>query len=545
MDAAAVVKASQAVSSEIELPRLIETLMKIALQNAGADRGLLILSRHNDFSIEAEGRSNGGEFAVLVHHVPVSAPDCPEALLRYVIRTQKTLIIDDASQPDPLYDEDYVHRRHPRSILCLPLMKQAKLAGLLYFENTLATHAFTPDRVAVLETLASQAAISLENTLLYRDLQEREARIRRLVESNIIGVLFWDVHGSISYANDAFLSMTGYGREELVSGALGWNDMTPAEYHVDDAQRVDQLRSLGQLPPREKEFFRKDGSRIPVLIGSALLTGSPDQSISFVLDLTERKRAEAEARESERRYQEMQLDLAHANRVATMGQLTSSIAHEVSQPISAVGINASAALSWLGRTPPDLDKARISLEQIVTDAHRSSEVIGRLRELFKKAPPRKEHMELNEAVREVLVLTGSEAMKNEVSMTTELADDLPLIEGDRVQLQQVLLNLVANAIQAMATIADGRREVVITTAACEPNLVLVRVADSGPGLDPHMLEHVFDPYYTTKPHGMGLGLAICRSIIDAHNGRLWASANQPRGAVFQFTLPAAPSGGTD
>jgi PAS domain S-box-containing protein len=480
-----------------------------------------------------------------VRHVPVSAPDCPEALLRYVIRTQKTLIIDDASQPDPLYDEDSVHRRHPRSILCLPLMKQAKLAGLLYFENTLTTHAFTPDRVAVLETLASQAAISLENTLLYRDLQEREARIRRLVDSNIIGVLFWDVHGNISYANDAFLSMTGYGREELVSGAVGWNDMTPAEYHVDDAQRVDQLRSLGQLPPREKEFFRKDGSRLPVLIGSALLMGSPDQSISFVLDLTERKRAEAEARESERRYQEMQLELAHANRVATMGQLTSSIAHEVSQPISAVGINASAALSWLGRKPPDLEKARISLEQIVKDAHRSSEVIGRLRELFKKAPPRKEHFELNEAVREVIVLTGSEALKNGVSVTMHLAEGLPLIEGDRVQLQQVLLNLVANAIQAMATIADGRRDVVITTAPAGSDVVLVRVADSGPGLDPDMLEQVFDPYYTTKPHGMGLGLAICRSIIDTHNGRLWASANQPRGAVFQFTLPAAPSGGAD
>ena len=217
-------------------------------------------------------------------------------MLRYVIRTQKTLILDDASRPDPLCDEDYVHRRHPRSILCLPLMKQAKLAGLLYFENTLATHAFTPDRIAVLELLAAQAAISLENTLLYSDLQEREARIRRLVDSNIIGILFWDTHGNISYANDAFLSMTGYTRQDLVSGAVSWKDMTPAEYHVYDAQRVDQLRLSGQLPPREKEFFRKDGSRVPVLIGTALLAGSSDQSISFVLDLTARKQAEEKYR---------------------------------------------------------------------------------------------------------------------------------------------------------------------------------------------------------------------------------------------------------
>jgi PAS domain S-box-containing protein len=543
MDVTSVVKASQAVSSEIELPRLIETLMKIALQNAGADRGLLILSRHNEFWIEAEGQSSGDEFAVVMRQAPVSGPDCPEALLRYVIRTQKTLILDDASRPDPLCDEDYVQRRHPRSILCLPLMKQAKLNGLLYFENSLATHAFTPDRVAVLELLAAQAAISLENTLLYRDLQEREARIRRLVDSNIIGILFWDAHGNISYANDAFLSMTDYTRQELVSGAVSWKDLTPPEYHANDAQRLDQLRWSGQVPPREKEFFRKDGSRVPVLIGSALLAGPPDESISFVLDLTERKQAEAEARESERRYQEMQLDLAHANRVATMGQLTSSIAHEVSQPVSAVAINAGAALNWLRRKPPDLEEARASIEKIVKDAHRSSEVIGRLRALFKKAPPRKEQLDLNEAVEEVIVLTGSEVLKNGISVKTQLADGLRLIEGDRVQLQQVLLNLVVNAIQAMATIADGARDLLITTAPAGSDSVLVRVADSGPGLDSQMLEHVFDPYYTTKPHGMGMGLAICRSIIDAHNGRLWVSANQPRGAVFQFTLPADPGGG--
>ena len=542
MDVTTVVKASQAVSSEIELPGLIQTLLKIALQNAGADRGLLILSRDNDFRIQAEGQLRGDEFAVVMGEAPISGPDCPESLLRYVIRTQQTVILDDASRPDPLCDEDYVHRRRPRSILCLPLLKQAKLIGLLYFENSLTTHAFTPDRIAVLELLAAQAAISLENTLLYRDLQEREARIRRLVDSNIIGILFWDAHGDISYANDAFLSMTGYTRQELVSGAVGWKDMTPADHHVDDAQRVDQLRSTGQVPPREKEFFRKDGSRVPVLIGSALLAGSSDQSISFVLDLTERKEAEAEARASEHRYQEKQLELAHANRVATMGQLTASIAHEVSQPISAVAMNASAALRWLDRKPSDVEKAQFSLEQIVQDANRSSEVIGRMRELFRKAPPRKERLDLNEAVREVIVLTGSETLKNAISVKMQLAEALSPIEGDRVQLQQVLLNLVVNAIQAMSTVADGVRDLLITTAPTETNSVLVQVADSGPGLDPTTLEHLFDAYYTTKPEGMGMGLAICRSIIDAHNGRLWATVNQPRGAVFQFTLPAGPTG---
>jgi signal transduction histidine kinase len=200
-------------------------------------------------------------------------------------------------------------------------------------------------------------------------------------------------------------------------------------------------------------------------------------------------------------------------------------------------------LNWLRRKPPDLEEVRTSIEAIVKDAHRSGEVIGRLRALFKKEPPRKEHLDLNEAVDEVIVLTGSEALKNGISVKTQLADGLPLIEGDRVQLQQVLLNLVVNAIQAMATIADGAGDLLITTAPAGSDSVLVRVADSGPGLDPQMLEHVFDPYYTTKPHGMGMGLAICRSIIEAHNGRLWASANEPSGAVFQFTLPADPGGG--
>ncbi|WFU45058.1 PAS domain S-box protein [Bradyrhizobium sp. CB82] len=535
MDVTTVVKASQAVSSEIELPKLIETLMKIALENAGADRGLLILSRHDDFWIEAEGQSNGDGFAVVMHQTPLSAPDYPEALVRYVVRSQKPLIVDDATRPDPLYGEGYAPRRHPRSILCLPLMKQAKLTGLLYLENTLTTHAFTPDRVAVLDLLAAQAAISLENTLLYRDLQEREARIRRLVDSNIIGILFWDAHGDISYANDAFLNMTGYSRQELVSGTVRWKDMTPAEHHHEDAQRIELLRVWGQIAPREKEFFRKDGSRVPVLIGSAALPGSHDEWVSYVLDLTERKRAEAEARESERRYQRMQLELAHANRVATMGQLTSSIAHEVNQPICAIAINAGAALSWLARKAPDIENARISIRQIADDAHRSGEVIGRIRELFQKAPPRKEHVDLNEVIREVLVLTQSEALKTGTSVRLQLAEALPLIEGDRVQLQQVLLNLVVNAIQAMTI--DGTRDLLITTAATDTNIVLVRVADSGAGLDPQTREHVFDPYYTTKPDGLGMGLAICRSIIEAHYGRLWASDNQPRGAVFQFTLP--------
>ena len=253
-----------------------------------------------------------------------------------------------------------------------------------------------------------------------------------------------------------------------------------------------------------------------------------------------RKRTEAEACESERRYREMQMEVAHANRVATIGQLTASIAHEVSQPIAAAIISAHAGLRWLDARPPDLEKIRQALGRIVKDANRAGDVIGRIRALIKKAPPRNELMDINEAIREVVEFTRGETVKNGASVQMALGEDLPLIQGDRVQLQQVLLNLIMNAVQAMGAVADGPRALFVTTGQAEPNGVMVAVKDSGPGLVPTSLEHIFAPFYTTKPGGLGLGLSICRSIIEAHGGRLWVTANMPQGTVFHFTVPTHP-----
>jgi PAS domain S-box-containing protein len=258
-------------------------------------------------------------------------------------------------------------------------------------------------------------------------------------------------------------------------------------------------------------------------------------------DIEDRKRAEAEARESERRYRETQAQLAHANRVATIGQLTASIAHEVNQPIAATVNNARGALRWLGARRPNLDEARQALDRIVRDGSRAGEVVGRIRNLIKKAPPSSERVDINAAIREVVEFTRSEAMKHGVLVQTDLLEGLPPVQGDRVELQQVILNLMLNAFEAMSETSEGARELLIGAGKTESgDDVLVTVRDSGPGLAPATLEHLFTAFYTTKPNGLGLGLSICSSIIESHGGRLSASANAPRGAIFQFTLPAHP-----
>jgi PAS domain S-box-containing protein len=531
LDLATVIKVSQAVSGEIVLEKLLDTLMRTALAQAGAERVLLILARGAAQRIAAEATTSGDTVTVNLRDEAVAETVLPESVLHYVLRTRESVILDDAAAQSPFAADPYIRQRQARSVLCLPLLNQAKLIGVLYLENNLAPRVFAPVRLAVLKLLASQAAISLENTRLYRDLAEREAKIRRLVEANIIGIFIFDFEGRIVEANDAFLQMVGYDRDDLVAGHVRWTDLTPPEWRDRYAQAATELKSTGTVQPYEREYFRKDGSRVPALIGSAALDEQRDQGVAFVLDLTERKRAEESLHK-------MQIELAHANRVATMGQLTASIAHEVNQPITAAVLNAEAGLRWLGAQPPNLEEVRGSLGLVVEAGTRAGNVIGGIRALVKKAPPRQACLDLNEAIREVITLTRGEAAKTGVSVRTDLADGLPLIYGDRVQLQQVVLNLIINAIEAMSGVTETPRALLICTQKAEPNGVLVEVRDSGPGLAPATIERLFDAFHTTKPGGLGLGLSICRSIIEAHGGRLWAKANVPRGAIFEFSLPA-------
>jgi signal transduction histidine kinase len=255
--------------------------------------------------------------------------------------------------------------------------------------------------------------------------------------------------------------------------------------------------------------------------------------VGTTIDITERKRAEQERD----RLRQLEADLAHINRVSLLGELTASIAHEVNQPLAGVVSNAGACLRWLAGDPPNLEKAREALSRIGRDGKRAGEIIARIRAMTKKAATPNEKLALNDTIQDVLALVRDEATRNRVILRPQFADGLAPVAGDRVQLQQVVLNLVLNGIEAMGSVGGRARQLVIATRNLDPDQVQVTVDDAGTGIDPSALGKIFDPFYTTKPGGMGMGLSISRSIVEAHGGRLWATAKDGPGTLFHFTLP--------
>jgi PAS domain S-box-containing protein len=755
---------------------------------------------------------------------------------------RRTVHVNDLAAEDREYPlgSSNAKREGHRTTLATPLLRERSPIGVILIRRW-EVRPFSDNQIALLETFANEAVIAIENVRLFeaekqrtlalaqanRGLAQREAKIRRLVDSNIIGIFIWDFDGRILEANEAFLHIVGYDREDLVAGSIRWTDLTPPEWRDRDTQLLHEHKATGFLQPFEKEYFRKDGSRVPVLIGVASFEEGGNEGVAFVLDLTERKRAEERLRaqhtvaqilaegatieeatprmlraigeclgwdvgalwrvdrdakalrcvefwhkasievpeferlsreftfvrglglpgrvwsslepeyikdvvldenfprgpiaereglhaafgfpillggevlgmieffsreirqpdqellnmlatigsqigqfierkraeqalrESEAKFRDyaetasdwfweigpnykftllsenafgsgsadrigtecwsnaldletepekwwlvwtaldarkpfrdfvyrslsgdgspmyvkasgkpvfdvngefrgyrgtgtdvtammhaqqveaslrtMQAELTRVGRVATLGQLTASIAHEVTQPIASSRNNARAALNFLGRQPSDLSEVKEALECAVADADRAGQIVDRIREHIKRAPPRKDRFDLNKAINEVLLLARSAITDNDVSVQTHLTEEPLTVEGDRIQVQQVVLNLILNAVEAMNSVLAGARELLIRSKRSEASGIVVAVGDSGPGIDPENLERVFEAFYTTKPSGVGMGLSICRSIIETHEGRLWADANKPRGAVFQFTLPA-------
>jgi PAS domain S-box-containing protein len=529
-----VLEVARAAASELAMDRLVETLLHTALEHAGAERGALLL-RSGELRIQAEGSaSDRGVITVVQCDRPFGdCSDLPSSVVRHAAQTQQTVLVEDAAATDAFADDPYVRQRHPRSLLCLPLVKKHALVALLYLEHTRKPNVFTPARMAILQVLASVAAMALDKSRLYRELEEREARIRRLAAANILGVVIGTFEDRIVEANDAFLHMVGYTREDVAAGQLRWAELTPPAWHDVTQRARTQLRTTGMCELFEKEYYRRDGTRVPALVAAVAVDGRPAETVTFVLDLTERKRAE----EERERLRQLEADLAHVNRVSMMGELAGSLAHEIKQPLTAAAVNAQASLRWLERPTPDTARASKAARSMVRDVMQAAEIIDGVRALSGRGKPQREPVDMNALVREMVVILRHRAERQNVVIRTALDPSSPMVVADRVQLQQVLMNLMVNGIDAMQ-MAGG--DLIVSSSRASEGPVLVAVQDDGVGLPPEGSERLFEAFVTTKPQGTGLGLSISRRIIEAHGGRLWASGNAERGATFQFTLPTEP-----
>jgi PAS domain S-box-containing protein len=380
------------------------------------------------------------------------------------------------------------------------------------------------------------ATLDIEELMRAQEALRESERAARSAIDGIAGlVAILAPNGEVETVNRPLFEYFGRSLEELKN--WGKSDAV----HPEDLPRVLELNMRGlasglpfdfelRLRRFDGEYRLFDTRVVPIRDGS----GRIERWYNLLMDIEDRSRALA-------RLEQMQSDFAHINRVSMMGELAASLSHEITQPIGSARNNARAAMNFLDRSPPDLSEVKEALSCVVGDADRAGDIVDRIRDHIKKTPPRKEHFDLNEAVNEVIVLGRSAIIKNGVSIQTRLSDGLFPVHCDRVQLQQVVLNLILNAAEAMGSVEAESRELLISTEQHHTG-ILVAVRDSGPGIDPAHLDRIFEAFYTTKSAGVGMGLSICRSIIDAHGGRLWAEANEPRGAIFQFTLPAVQMG---
>jgi PAS domain S-box-containing protein len=368
------------------------------------------------------------------------------------------------------------------------------------------------------------------------DLAEARHELQLIIDTIPVLVLRHRADGIIDFVNEVGRTYSGLTTSK-------WTTRTSIITHPDDVPRLEAAWDValvtGESFESELRLRRGDGQyrwfvtrRVPLRRDGEVIAW-----YAATYDIEDRKQAERELIESQRRFREAEMELAHANRVATMGELTASIAHEVNQPIAAALTNAETAARWLSRQPLNLEKARQSIDRIISDGKRAADIVSRIRDFSKKAPARREAFEINEAILEIMILARTAMSEHSVLVKMQLSEELPPILGDRVQLQQVILNLIMNAIEAMSEVSEGSRELLISTSAAKSGNVLVAVSDSGPGLPPASLARIFEAFYTTKSGGLGMGLSICRTIVEAHGGRLQATPNEPCGAVFSITLP--------
>ncbi|RDJ99094.1 AAA family ATPase [Paraburkholderia lacunae] len=512
LDLATVIKVSQAVSGEIVLDKLIDMVMRTAIEQAGAERGLLILPDGGEQRIAAEATTGGDTPRVQLRDVAASAAVLPESVLYHVLRTRESVILDDAAGEPTFATDPYIRQHRTRSILCLPLMNQAKLIGALYLENNLITRAFAPARIAVLRLLASQAATSLANTRLYRDLAEREAKIRRLVDANIIGITVWNADGDILEANDAFLRMVGYERENLVSGRLRWKDLTPPEWRESTEQAVAQAARTGFTPPDEKEYIRKDGSRVPVMVGRAAFETGGKEGVAFVVDLTERKEAEHRLRESYEMLREL-TSRRETAREEERKHIAREMHDELGQHLTALRMRASALRMQFGHERPELLEQTQALIALVDETMQV--VRGVIASLRPAA--------LDTGIAAALEWLAAEFNRNGRTMCRlRLPDENIVVSEDRAV---VLFRLVQEALTNVARHAAARQ--VIITLERTPDACLLEVRDDGQG---------FDALATRKK---SFGLAGMEERVLMLGGKIDIVSSPGTGTAIKVSLPEA------
>jgi C4-dicarboxylate-specific signal transduction histidine kinase len=456
--------------------------------------------------------------------------------------------------PDVLADPEYNAFEYQRLLgqrtnLGVPLLREGATIGVFSLTRT-KVNPFSDKQVELATTFADQAVIAIENTRLLNELrkasdelemqvQERTAELRRSEAkfrdyAETASDWFWEMGPDYKFT---LLTENAFGSTPAHRiGTSCWEHALDVETEP-EKWRLVRAALDSRKPFRDFVYALRGGNDSQMYVktsGKPLFDVNGEfrgyrGTCSDITAIVCAQRVEASLR----------TELTHVGRVTTLGQLTASIAHEVTQPIASARNNARAALNFLDRQAPDLGEVKEALGCVVADADRAGDIIGRIRDHIKKAPPRKDRVDLNEAVNEVIVLARSAITENGVLVQTRLTEGPLLVQADRVQVQQVVLNLILNAVEAMASVESGPRDLLIRTEQHQPSGVLVMVRDSGPGIDPEHLERVFEAFYTTKSNGVGMGLSICRSIIEAHGGRLWADANEARGAVFQFTLPNA------
>lgn len=540
-----VIKASRALSEEINLDRLIHTLMTMTLEHAGAQRGLLIRLVDHVPVIEASADTTPNGVTVRLQKALPNETDLPLSVLSAVIRTGQEIRLGTPGEFNPFSKDAYLVASGAAAI-CMPMFKQARLVGVLYLENRLMPDAFTAEHSRVIALLVAQAAVSLETATLYAELLEENLQ-RRRVESELRA-------SQASLMLGEKISHTGSWRWKLKHKNIEISaeyarifglDPTPRVItfddcilfiHPDDRQRIlaviDTAVRYGRSMQAEYRIVRADAS-VRYVAGIGEPVPSPEGVMEYfgtVTDITARREAEDAVRAA-------QADLARVTRATTVGQLTASIAHEINQPLMSIVSNAGASLRWLNRDTPQWDNVRSGLEDIVTEGRRAGEIIRSLQALTRNEAPTFSQVDLHYTAHHIIALSRSELERRRIVVACHLEACEPRVYGDKIQIQQVLLNLVINAMDAMAEVEQRPRLLTLTSANPEPGKVVFGVWDTGIGICQTMIDRLFEPFYTTKQQGMGMGLAISHTIIDSHQGKIAAARREPYGSHFSFVLP--------